>query len=374
MPKRVSIFWIVVLSILIASIIPLGLMAYDALSSATITFGQVIVATLVFVVVAFGVAFLLFQAIIQPLIRLSRTAGNIQQAVEKETAGPLFSESSLEVVNGTREVSDLVRAFSAMLTALQQRINELNSIYAMAQTITANVDFDATLQAVLSAVGHVVDSDAAEVSLLDDTRLVVQAWRGKENFNNTSGRTYRLGEGLTGMLAESRVITYLPSIDSVDLQSTLGYQAMTMQKELLTRTTKLVIRSFLGLPLMSGDRLVGTLTLVHHEPNYFTEVDKRQLNKVAAQASIAIENAVKVREREMQLQEQIKALQIEIDESNKARQVQEIVETDFFRDLQSRADTMRARRNMGNQATQEMNTQDTMEMPSVPDSTKPTAE
>src|SRR5258708_13817647 len=170
MPKRVSIFWIVVLSILIASIIPLGLMGDDALSSATITFGQVIVATLVFVVVAFGVAFLLFQAIVQPLIRLSRTAGNIQQAVEKETAGPLFSESSLEVVNGTREVSDLVRAFSAMLTALQQRINELNSIYAMAQTITANVDFDATLHALLSAGGLIGGADAAGDRPMTSTR------------------------------------------------------------------------------------------------------------------------------------------------------------------------------------------------------------
>src|SRR5258708_32622089 len=104
MPKRVSIFWIVVLSILIASIIPLGLMAYDALSSATIPFGQVIVATLVFVVVAFGVAFLLFQAIIQPLLRLSRTAGNIQQPVAPETAAPLFSEPTRQAAKGTRDL------------------------------------------------------------------------------------------------------------------------------------------------------------------------------------------------------------------------------------------------------------------------------
>lgn len=52
----------------------------------------------------------------------------------------------------------------------------------------------------------------------------------------------------------------------------------------------------------------------------------------------------KVRQREEKLKKQVAELQIQIDESKQQRQVDEIVDTDFFRDLQSKARAMRARK------------------------------
>jgi len=52
----------------------------------------------------------------------------------------------------------------------------------------------------------------------------------------------------------------------------------------------------------------------------------------------------KVYQRELKLRLQVEKLKIEIDESKRSKQVEEIVETDFFRDLQSKADQMRKRR------------------------------
>lgn len=48
--------------------------------------------------------------------------------------------------------------------------------------------------------------------------------------------------------------------------------------------------------------------------------------------------------REAQLKQQIRSLKIEIDKSRKEREVKEIVETDYFRDLQSKAKQMRKRK------------------------------
>lgn len=56
----------------------------------------------------------------------------------------------------------------------------------------------------------------------------------------------------------------------------------------------------------------------------------------------------KVEHREQNLRIQVQKLQIEIDESKRQNQVSEIVDTDFFRDLQSKAEELRAkRRNSG---------------------------
>jgi len=53
--------------------------------------------------------------------------------------------------------------------------------------------------------------------------------------------------------------------------------------------------------------------------------------------------AGEVRAREQRLRQQVASLRVEIDQTRKAREVREITETDFFRDLQSRARAMRAR-------------------------------
>ncbi|MBN2548040.1 MAG: HAMP domain-containing protein [Anaerolineales bacterium] len=52
----------------------------------------------------------------------------------------------------------------------------------------------------------------------------------------------------------------------------------------------------------------------------------------------------KVYQRELTLRRQVEELRIEIDETKRRSQVSEIVETDFFRDLQAKADHMRTRR------------------------------
>jgi len=52
----------------------------------------------------------------------------------------------------------------------------------------------------------------------------------------------------------------------------------------------------------------------------------------------------KVRTREQSLKQQVSDLMIIIDESKSQREVHEITDTDFFRDLQQRADSLRARR------------------------------
>ena len=56
------------------------------------------------------------------------------------------------------------------------------------------------------------------------------------------------------------------------------------------------------------------------------------------------EMATQVREREEALQRQVEQLRIEIDEVKKQRQVDEIVESDYFQSLKSKAATLRQKR------------------------------
>jgi CheY-like chemotaxis protein len=55
--------------------------------------------------------------------------------------------------------------------------------------------------------------------------------------------------------------------------------------------------------------------------------------------------AREVQERERRLKREVQKLRIEIDETTAARQVAEITETDYFQDLQTKADELRAQTN-----------------------------
>jgi HAMP domain-containing protein len=66
-------------------------------------------------------------------------------------------------------------------------------------------------------------------------------------------------------------------------------------------------------------------------------------DEIARLADIFAVMATKVYQREQNLRKQVEQLKIEIDESRKQKQVSEIADTDFFRELQTKAKKMRKR-------------------------------
>jgi HAMP domain-containing protein/putative methionine-R-sulfoxide reductase with GAF domain len=315
----------------------------EIIAPATEITGDILFGTMLAITSVLIVSLLLARAITRPVSRLATTAKEIEQSVDMETNQIIGGNlDSLKNLSTAKEIANLSSVFEQMVMALQQRMVELNSIYAMGQTITANVEYDDVMRAVLSSVRSVVAYDAAEITILKGNSLVVEAWEGQEGFNDTTGRKYRIGRGPTGQIAEVKESVLISTVSSSeDIQRTLGYSSPG--SEFLAKSTKIALNSFLGIPLMIGERLTGTLTMVHREAGFFTPDDERQLNKLAAQASIAIQNAIQVREREKELKQQIEELKIEIDQAKVNKQIEEVTDSDFFRQLQGNARRMRRR-------------------------------
>jgi CheY-like chemotaxis protein len=76
------------------------------------------------------------------------------------------------------------------------------------------------------------------------------------------------------------------------------------------------------------------------EPGFLADVAERQ-DELGQLARVFVRMAGEVAAREAQLQREIQVLRIEIDESQKNRQVSEITETDYFLTLQQRARALR---------------------------------
>lgn len=337
--KKPSLFQLVVVVVVVTGLVPVLVMAVQAKGIVPVLSGVVVLA-----IAAAGGAYWLTRRIKEPLLHLSRIAAEITAAADSEVGQDLTRHlQGLDKLHATIELAGLTSSFEQMVLEFQQHLVAFNSIYAMGQAITAKVDFDQTVQAVLDAVKQVVVFDAAEVTILRGDKLLVEAWSGQPDFNNTTGREYRVGRGPTGTIAATKAPVLVSTLSGTeeDLRRTLGYESAA--GEFMMKTHKVIINSFLGIPLLIGDRLIGTLALVHRDPGRFTEDERWQLGKLAAQASIAIDNAIQIKQREDALKAQIHELKVEIDHTRISEQVEEITGSDYFQTLQNHAAKMRNR-------------------------------
>ncbi|MBN2392893.1 MAG: GAF domain-containing protein [Anaerolineae bacterium] len=247
-------------------------------------------------------------------------------------------EGNLDVrmaVTSNDEIGVVSARFNDMTTNLKRRHVELQTVYQISQDITGSLELEQTLQTILERVRQMVAYDGAEICLYDEmtASLRVQAWAGSEHIRvDTRDQVYRLGEGFTGWIGENKQSLLIPDVDQH-----LGQKPVTRQV-----ADGIAVNGYLGVPLLVGPKLVGTLEVVTVATDALDVHAQQLLETVAPQAAIAIHNARQVLERERRLKEQIEQLRIEVDEVKRARQVEEVTETDYFRDLQEKARQIRS--------------------------------
>lgn len=269
-------------------------------------------------------------ALVHPLEDLSRRMTQVAEGNLEERAE----------VTSNDEPGILAARFNFMVSSLQQRNLELQSVYQISQEITSSLELEQTLTAILERVRQMVSCDAAEICLYNELTglLETRATAGAEGILvDPVDRIYQPGEGYTGQVGQQQQSVLV--LDTAD------------QPENITRSLidGMQMRSYLGVPLLlrhtlTEMKLIGTLALGSAHPGAFDEHSRQLLQTIAPQAAIAVQNATQVLERERKLKAQIEQLRIEIDQNRQEQSVQEITETDYFQRLQASASQMRRSR------------------------------
>ena len=149
---------------------------------------------------------------------------------------------------------------------VRRRAREMEIIAEITRTITASLDLETTLNAILASVLKVVPYDLAEICLWEPDESVLRTRaRGADPKYATQtrqmGGAYTLEDGLTGWIARTREPLLIG-----DLQKE---QRCSPKIDL----AEFPIRSHVGVPLLMGNDLIGTLELVSYQPHAFTQND-----------------------------------------------------------------------------------------------------
>ena len=132
------------------------------------------------------------------------------------------------------------------------------------------------------------------------------------------------------------------NIADVDAEGAYDFSAVRR----LDEATGFRTRSILALPLRSaGGQVIGVVQLINARDPVtgvvvpFDSHLEQMMVSLSTLAAVALENY----RREQRLKQEIEVLRIEIDEKKSARAVAELTETEFFRQLEAKAELMRRR-------------------------------
>jgi GAF domain-containing protein len=243
--------------------------------------------------------------------------------------------------------------FSQRLNSFQEIMNKLAEyrkgavqserlarLYTVSRMIGSSLDLQTVLEQVMDALIELTGAERGFLMLFADGELNIRVARNIDQETLTSD-AFRVSSTIT-----NRVLSTGQAILTTNAQEDPRFAgAGSIVSDALS--------SIMAGPLtnLQGE-IIGVIYVDNRAlQGLFSDEDLQLVDMFGEQAAIAIDNAIKVQQREEALKRQIDLLRIEIDEVKKQREVSEIVETEYFQRLTEMARRLRDRnRNDDNEA------------------------
>ncbi len=158
--------------------------------------------------------------------------------------------------------------------------HQLMVVNHAAQAITARLDLDQVLAAILEEMRTLLGVSACSVWLVEANNDIVCRQASGARSEMVRGWRLKPGEGIAGNVALSGASTIV-----LDTRTDLRHQRR------VGHTIGMELRSILCVPVKSQERVVGVLQAVDTQPGRFTHSDLELVEMLSASATIAIENA-----------------------------------------------------------------------------------
>jgi GAF domain-containing protein/DNA-binding response OmpR family regulator len=193
-----------------------------------------------------------------------------------------YSERELRVFQSFGEQASLSLEAARLLEQTERRANQLQTTAEISERVGQILDLDVLLPQVVNLIRERFNYDHVQVFLMDanDDYAVLRASTGEAGAK-LLGINHRLQKGsasVIGQVTATREVTI--AADTADAR------IVHKPNPYLPDT-----RSEIALPLIVKGRVVGALDVQSNQPNAFGDEDVQTLSTLAAQISIAIDNA-----------------------------------------------------------------------------------
>ena len=215
-------------------------------------------------------------AIFTPLIVEDEVLGVMSlQNLDREYA---FDEGDVSLLSTIAASLSVALRTGRLIDETRRRVSELATINDVGEAISAQLEVEPLLALVGEKTRDAFDADIAYVALVDEERGVIDFPYYVEGGAHEPQEPLQIGEGLT-----SRVL---------DLKRPLLLNRDEDWARLGQRGRGTLARSWLGVPIMTGDRAIGVISIQStRQEGRFGESDERLLATIAANVGVAVQNA-----------------------------------------------------------------------------------
>lgn len=221
--------------------------------------------------------------------RFGRADGSYAYVLDRAVILRDEAGRAVRMIGAMVDITERVEAQRVLEQRVAERTRELSTLLEMAHNVAGNLTLDELLSQVLRQLQAVVDYSGAAIYTLDGDRLTLLDYRGPAPREQLLANAANLKAGP----AQQAVIERGEPVIISDLwgDTPLAQAVQNQLGEQLKAQGLGDTHSWLGVPLLAKERIMGLLILYHQEPNFY---DTRQANLVMAFANhvaVAIENA-----------------------------------------------------------------------------------
>jgi PAS domain S-box-containing protein len=187
-----------------------------------------------------------------------------------------------------RDITEEVEAYQFLEQRVEERTGELSMLLDVSANIASTLDLPLLLELVLEQLQQVVAYDGASVLILEGDELRNVAHRGP--IPHEMQVEMQLSREQAGELWEAMEGHQPLIIGDIRGDTWLAQAFRQAFDEYLDREMA-YIRTWVGVPLMVRERLIGWLSFHHSEPEAYAQHHVTLAQTIANQAATAIENA-----------------------------------------------------------------------------------
>jgi uroporphyrinogen-III synthase len=181
----------------------------------------------------------------------------------------------------------------ATANVLEPPVSSLALLHRISNIISSELSLDEMLGEIVGLTAQVTECDACLVYLIErDTNEIVLRASQVPHQGDLGNIRLRMGEGVTGWVAEHRSVVALPRNAAADRRFK-RFQGLVED----------TYQAFLSVPLVSGGEVIGVINVHHREPHAHTPDEVSLLTFVGEQMGGAITKSL-LAEKNALLQEE----------------------------------------------------------------------
>ena len=210
-----------------------------------------------------------------PLVADGKSLGVI--AVQSYSDERLHTDADLELLAYVGQHIGLALSRARAIEERRQRNAELSLVNEIGQALAAQLEFQAIIDIVGERLREVFHAESMFIATVDHTTGQIHFPYEIDEGRRISTDPIPIGAGLTSIV--------------IDRRAPLRIGRSTVAEELGAISSGTDSNSWLGVPILTADRVVGVVCVEDVRVDAYTDADERLLTTLASSMGVALENA-----------------------------------------------------------------------------------